>query len=67
MRVAVDRAVCQHHGQCTVVAPEVFGFDAADELRWADPVTGAAADAAEEAVSFCPVQAISVTEEAGGD
>lgn len=65
MRVAVDRDVCQHHGQCAVVAPEVFRFDAADELQWADPVTGAAADAAEEAVSFCPVQAIAVREEPG--
>jgi ferredoxin len=57
MRVRVDHALCDEHGQCTVAAPAVFTLidgvlrfdpDPADNLR----------GEVEDAADVCPMQAI---------
>jgi ferredoxin len=60
MRVTVDRAVCQEHGQCAIAAPGVFRLTDEGKLEY-DPAPDDAHRAdAEEAVDVCPAQAISV-------
>jgi ferredoxin len=60
MRVLVDRTLCQGHGQCAVVAPDVFDLD--DDgvmhcLEHPDPIHRAAV---ELAVRFCPEEALTL-------
>ena len=71
MRVTVDLAKCQDHGQCVFSAPAVFALD--DEGRLAFRADAGAAetytsadldesqrDDVEEAADACPLQAILV-------
>lgn len=60
MKVVVDRSVCELHGQCVAVAPDVFAFDDDDNLVHRDDLPDHLAGQASDAVSFCPAQAISV-------
>lgn len=61
MRVTVDRELCKEHGQCTLVAPEVFTLSV-EGLEY-DPEPGPdLLDDVEAAVDACPVQAITLTE-----
>jgi ferredoxin len=62
MRVEVDPEICEGHGRCNAVAPEVYDLD--DDgyavVRVPEPgpdLEGPARDGA----SSCPVQAITVT------
>jgi ferredoxin len=62
MRVEVDRALCENHGQCVFAAPEVFAFDDDEELTYvANPAAGQAA-AVRAATAACPVRAITLLE-----
>ncbi len=65
MRVVADTTVCQAHQLCQGEAPDVFGFDEAndvvklldehpDESRRADVTT---------AVKYCPAFALSIEED----
>lgn len=57
MKIAVDRELCQEHGQCTLVAPSVFSLTE-DGLVY-DPEPGPEnAEDVEAAIDACPVQAI---------
>ncbi len=60
MRVHVDLARCEAHGECMMAAPEVFELDDEDRLHYAaepgEPLRGKV----EKAVRNCPTQAISV-------
>jgi ferredoxin len=56
-KVHVDMNLCQSHGECAFVAPEIFEDDV---LRWKEEVDPSLRDKALEAVDVCPMQAIRV-------
>ena len=59
MKIHVDMALCQSHGQCVFAAPDVFAFD--DETLQYEPAPAPGArEAVERAVRSCPVRAITV-------
>ena len=62
MRVAIDRAKCQGHGQCVLACPELFEAD--DQgfgvVRAAE-VPPQLAEKAQRASLRCPERAITVT------
>ncbi|HEX3930498.1 MAG TPA: ferredoxin [Nocardioides sp.] len=60
MRVTVDRATCEQHGQCTLSAPDVFHFDDHGDLEYDGEPADDQVDVVEEAADVCPVQAIMV-------
>lgn len=57
-RVQVDWDVCENHGQCAIVAPEVFRIGEDGVLDHEESVDDAGLPAVEEAADLCPVQAI---------
>ncbi|CAN5349861.1 ferredoxin [soil metagenome] len=58
MRVRVDHALCDEHGQCTVAAPAVFELNDDGALEFdAEPDDSLRGDV-EEAADVCPMQAI---------
>ncbi len=60
MKVVHDPTLCQLHGQCTIVAPDVFSFGDDDELVVdAEPDESLRADV-EAAVDVCPERALRV-------
>jgi ferredoxin len=60
----IDAAKCQGHGQCELVAPDVFELGDDDRGHViADPVPPGSAEAAREAVFMCPEGAVEVTED----
>jgi len=63
MRVNVDRDLCEEHGQCVLIAPEVFSWDAEGRLEFREHPDSSQRGAVEDAVEFCPVQAISMSED----
>ena len=71
MRVTVDLAKCQDHGQCVFSAPAVFALDDQGKLSFRADAAGADSytvqeldeslrDDVEEAADACPLQAILV-------
>jgi ferredoxin len=60
MKVLVDMNLCQSHGECAVVAPEVFELGDDDVLRWKEDVGEELREKVEEAVERCPMMAISI-------
>lgn len=61
MRVVVDLAVCQDHGQCCIATPEVFRQDTAGTLVvLVEEPDDSLRDKVEEAVDVCPLQAITI-------
>lgn len=58
MRVEVDLDRCEAHGECVMVAPEVFELDDEDQLHYDPEPDGALRPKVERAVRGCPVQAI---------
>lgn len=64
MRVEVDSKVCEGHGQCNVVAGEVYDLDEdgyaliRESSRYAVPPE--LEEQARDGASACPVQAITV-------
>lgn len=61
VRIAVDRGVCEQHGQCVEAAPGLFRFDDRGDLQHEDVADDAQAAAVEDAVFLCPTQAITLT------
>ena len=61
MRVIADRSICQGYSQCSFAAPSVFELDEDGHVNvlLEEPDERLRADV-EEAVSACPVQAITV-------
>ena len=62
MRIIVDYALCEGHGQCLLAAPEVFDLpDGADQVVVlnADP-DDAAEPAVVRAAAMCPAQALTL-------
>lgn len=62
MKVHVDLAVCEAHGECTYAAPEVFELDDDDELHYDASPAEERRPKVEQAVRSCPVQAITLTD-----
>ena len=60
MKVHVDMNLCQSHGECAFVVPEVFELGDDDVLVWKEDVDPALREKVEEAVEACPVMAIRV-------
>lgn len=70
MRITVDLAKCQDHGQCVFSAPAVFSLDAKGGLSFRAETDGdlyrsedldeSLRDEVEEAADACPLQAITV-------
>lgn len=60
VKVSVDDDVCEAHGQCNIIDPELFPLD--DEGYCAigrdKPVPPGKEAAAEQGVDVCPVQAL---------
>ena len=60
MRICVDLAKCQQHGQCVIAAPDLFSFAADGKLHWVDYPADSQRRQAEEAAVVCPEQAITI-------
>ena len=60
VRIAVDRGLCESHGQCVYTAPEVFDLDDDGELVHPDEVSESDRAAVDGAAAACPVRAITV-------
>jgi ferredoxin len=60
VKVHVDMNLCQSHGECVVVAPDVFELGEDDVLRWTEDVEESRRAAMEEAVEVCPMMAIRI-------
>jgi ferredoxin len=58
MKVIVDLALCQDHGQCAIAAPEVFTINDDGRLEYDGSPDQAMREYIEEAADVCPVQAI---------
>lgn len=60
MKVLVDMNLCQSHGECVAVAPDVFELGDDDVLRWQEDVDESRRAEMEEAVEVCPMMAIRI-------
>ena len=60
MKVTVDLALCQDHGQCAIAAPDVFRINDDGKLEYDQFPDEALRFDVEEAADVCPVQAILV-------
>jgi ferredoxin len=60
MKVLVDMNLCQSHGECAALAPEVFELGDDDLLRWKEDVDEELREKVEEAVEACPMAAIRI-------
>lgn len=58
MKVTVDMALCQDHGQCAIAAPEVFRINDEGKLEYDGMPDETMLEYVEEASDVCPVQAI---------
>ena len=57
-RVHVDMNLCQSHGECVYVAPDVFELGDDDVLRWREDISDDERELAQEAADACPMLAI---------
>ncbi len=60
MKVRVDMNLCQSHGECVLVAPDLFELDDDDVLRWTEDVDESRRAEVEQAVDVCPMLAIRI-------
>lgn len=58
MKVIVDMALCQDHGQCAIASPEVFRINDEGKLEYDGTPDESMLEHVEEASDVCPVQAI---------
>lgn len=62
MRVEVDPKICEGHGQCNAVAPQVYDLDEWGYCLIRDPEVPLELESAAEAGAMaCPVHAITAT------
>jgi ferredoxin len=60
LRVVVDRAICQGHGQCEFAAPEVFTVLEDGTVDYVEQPPESERVNVETAVRRCPVRAITL-------
>lgn len=60
MIVSVDLNLCESHGECVFLAPDVFEFGEDGVLQFREQPDESRREACEEAAAACPVQAITV-------
>lgn len=60
MKVYVDRNLCENHGQCALVAEDVFQMNDGGILEYDPEPQDERHDEVVEAADLCPVQAIFV-------
>jgi ferredoxin len=69
MRVEIDAEMCQGHGRCAVVCPELFDMDDSGfgfvRPEVADALTADLVSRARQAVLNCPERAITLIESEG--
>ncbi|MFJ8958104.1 ferredoxin [Lentzea sp. NPDC102401] len=59
MKVGVDPSLCEAHGECMSILPEVFDLDDDEVLQIRDgELASAEVSAAERAVASCPKGAL---------
>lgn len=54
MKIVVDKAKCQNHGQCAISAPANFELDADGELEYRESFDEEDINDVEDAVDSCP-------------
>jgi len=59
-KIHVDMNLCQSHGECAYVAPDIFELGDDDVLVWKEDVPEERRAAVEEAVNACPMMAIRI-------
>jgi ferredoxin len=59
-RIRVDRDLCDHHGQCTYTAAELFWFTGDGELAHVTEPIEERLTLARDAAAGCPVRAIRI-------
>jgi len=60
VKVHVDMNLCQSHGECESIAPDIFHLGEDDVLVWQEEVPEARRADVEAAVEACPMSAISI-------
>jgi ferredoxin len=66
VRINVDPGVCQRHGLCSFLAPEVFNLRDDLELEYVDEPDPRYRPEVEEAAQACPTQAIELHDHEAG-
>ncbi|WP_028063572.1 ferredoxin [Solirubrobacter soli] len=61
-RVHVDMNLCQSHGECVYVAPDIFELGDDDVLRWREEISDDEREVAQEAADACPMLAIRLSD-----
>jgi ferredoxin len=59
LKIFVDLKLCQGHGECSRVAPDLFTLDPDLVLTWVGEADDDRKNDVEDAVDACPVGAIS--------
>ena len=62
IKIDVDRAKCQHYGQCVFEAPNVFELNNDDKLEYTATADDSERANVEAAIDVCPMQAIRIVE-----
>jgi ferredoxin len=60
MNIHVDMNLCQSHGECAFIAPDVFELGDDDVLIWKEDVNETHRTCVEDAVKSCPMTSISI-------
>ena len=60
IRIIVDMDKCQHYGQCTFEAADLFQLDDDNKLIYKSEADDARLADVESAIDVCPMQAISI-------
>jgi ferredoxin len=60
MKVQVDMNLCQSHGECVLMAPDVFELGDDDVLVWQEQVSDERRSRVQDAVDACPMMAIRI-------
>lgn len=63
MKIVVDLDTCESHGQCELVAPEIFHLEIDGTLHYTAEPDEASYEDVREAAGACPTQAITLIEE----
>ena len=65
LTIRVDRTLCVGFGDCIEIAPDVLEFDEEGVARFIETVANIERDRLIQACDVCPVDALSVIDEAG--